>query len=115
MEFFVPAAEDRAEAERVYAAFARFVGAPVLDKRIWKLKWVHNGMDMQCKVGGALPSYYQTGDEPVLAIFDCGNLYKICTPNRGGLRGDPVLSGKNFNSSAMYFEPPEKPSDKYGG
>lgn len=62
-----------------------------------------NGMNMHCEVGKPLPAYYRTGQEPVLAIFDCGNLYKICTPNRGGLKGEPVLAGKNDYSSAVYF------------
>lgn len=103
MQFFVPAAQDDAQAEQVYKAIAQFIAAPITEERIWKLRWQHNGMDMLCEVGQPLPAYYQTGLEPVLAIFDCGNLYKICTPNRGGLRGDAVLAGKNFNSSATYF------------
>lgn len=103
MEFFVPAAQDNAQAERVYEAIAQFVAAPVTGNRVWKLRWKHNGMNMQCEVGQALPAYYQTGLEPVLAIFDCGSLYKICTPNRGGVRGEPVLAGKTPHSSATLF------------
>jgi len=103
MRFFVPAAEDDTQAERVYGAIAEFVTAPVNTNRIWKLRWRHNGMDMQCEVGQPLPAYYQTGGEPILAIFDCGNLYKICTPSRGGVRGEPVLAGKNPHSSVTYF------------
>lgn len=103
MRFFVPAATDDIQAEQVYEAIAQFVTAPVNADRIWKLWWKHNGMNMQCEVGQPLPTYYQTGKEPVLAIFDCSTLYKICTPNRGGLRGEPVLAGKNENSLATYF------------
>ncbi len=103
MQFFVPAAQNDTQAEQVYGAIAQFVTAPITEKRIWKLRWQHNGMNMQCEVGQPLPTYYQTRLEPVLAIFDCGNLYKICTPNRGGIRGEAVLAGKNLNSSATYF------------
>lgn len=103
MDFFVPAAPNTAQAEQVYEAIAQFVIAPVTDDRIWKLRWKHNGMNMQCEVGQPLPAYYQTGTEPVLAIFDCGNLYKICTPTRGGIRGEPVLAGKNSHSLATRF------------
>lgn len=103
MEFFIPIAQDAAQSEQVYEAIAQFVDAPIIDERIWKLRWKHNGMDMQCEVGQSLPAYYRTGREPVLAIFDCGNLYKICTPNRGGIRGEPVLAGKDFHSSATHF------------
>ena len=46
MEFFVPDAQDKAQAEQVYAAIAQFVAAPVTDERIWKLQWKHNGTNM---------------------------------------------------------------------
>lgn len=104
MKFFVPAAEDDAQAERVYEAFAKFVSAPVLKERVRTLCWEHNDINMECEVGKPLPTYYQTGTEPVLAIFDCGNLYKICTENRGGVRGVPVLAGKDHNTKVTYFD-----------
>ncbi len=103
MKFFVPAAEDDAQAERVYKSIAEFVKAPINDERIWKLEWIHNSMSMQCEVGKPMPSYYETGDDPVLAIFDCGNFYIICTTNRGGVRGEPILAGKDYNSIPTYF------------
>ncbi len=105
MKFFVPAAEDAVQTADVYAAFAKFVNAEIRIERIWKLRWQHNGMDMACEVGQPLPKYFGMGDEPVLAIFDCDRLYKICTPNRGGLRGEPVMAGKDEFSSVTYFDP----------
>jgi len=104
MDFFVPEAKDDIQAEEVYISIAKFIQAPVYDERIWKLSWRHSGTDMGCEVGKPLPSYYRTGSEPVLAIFDCGNYFKVCTPNRGGLRGEPVLAGKDLYSSATYFK-----------
>lgn len=103
MEFFVPLAEDAEQAEKVYRSIAAFVSAPIREHRIWKLEWRHKGEVMRCEVGGNLPDYYGTGGEPVLAIFDCGNLFKICTPSRGGRRGDPVLVAKNFESIPTLF------------
>jgi hypothetical protein len=103
MQFFVPAAEGPEQAERVYRAIVEFNGATVGDQRICSLSWQHKGQAMSCSVGEPLPSYYRTGSEPVLAILDCGNLYKICTPNRGGLRGEAVLAGKDYDSHATYF------------
>lgn len=105
MKFFVPLAENDAQAESVYRSIAKFVSASVSNLRIYKLAWEHKGQAMQCEVGKPLPSYYETGQEPVLAIFDCGNVYKICTPSRGGLRGGPVLAGKDWRSQAIHFEP----------
>ena len=107
MKFFIPVAKDDAEAESVYSSIAEFMHVPVPeehDQRIWKLSWKHNGMDMECEVGKPLPSYYRTGEEPVLAILDAGNVYKVCTPNRGAVRGEAVLAGMDFDSHPIFFE-----------
>ncbi|WP_263588658.1 hypothetical protein [Sphingopyxis sp. GC21] len=106
MQFFVPHATDSDEAESVYSAFAKFVGAAVPAKksaRIRALSWQHNGKDFAGEVGKPMPSYYEVGSEPILAIFDCGDHFKICTPSRGGVRGDPILAGGR-NSQVTYFE-----------
>ena len=104
MKFFVPAAEDSTQAERVYQAIAKFNHAPVDGRRIRALRWTHKGQQMTCSVGDALPAYYGTGGEPVLAILDCGTLYKVCTENRGGVRGEAVFAGKGDDSHATYFD-----------
>jgi hypothetical protein len=103
MKFFVPAAKDDLKAEQVYSAIANSVNAPITAKRIWKLQWRHYDIEMECEVGKPLPSYYQTGKELVLAIFDCEDLYKICTLTRGGVKGEPILAAKNSQSSVTYF------------
>ena len=104
MKFFVPTATDDKIAEDIYKAIAKFVKAPVKSDRIWKLKWRHNGMSMECEVGGKMPDYYRTGEDIVLAIFDTGTLYFICTVNRGGRRGEPILAGKDGFSQATCFD-----------
>ncbi|MBE9104636.1 hypothetical protein IQ229_06690 [Nostoc cf. edaphicum LEGE 07299] len=103
MKFFVPAAKDDIKAEQVYSALAQSLKAPITEKRIWKLQWRDREIDMKCEVGKPLPSSYQTGKELVLAIFECENLCKICTLTRGGVKGEPILVGKNSVSSATYF------------
>ncbi|MBA3773483.1 MAG: hypothetical protein H0X13_13620 [Ramlibacter sp.] len=103
MKFFVPNASDVEQAKRVYAAIAEFNGAQVGAQRVYALQWEHNGQAMSCAVGESLPPYYQTGAEPVLAILDCGTFYTICTPNRGGIRGDPVMAGKGYGTTATLF------------
>jgi hypothetical protein len=103
MKFFVPAAKDDVKAEQVYGAIAKSIQAPITEKRIWKLRWRDNGTDLECEIGKPLPSSYQTGKELVLAIFDCENSYRICTLTRGGVKGEPILVGKNSQSSAIYF------------
>ena len=104
VKFFVPLAESPEQAERVYSAIANFNNALVDNKRISALAWRHNGMNVSCEVGGSLPTYYDTGDEPVLAILDCGPLYKICTTNRGGVRGEAVFAGKGSDTVTTYFD-----------
>ncbi|MDZ8092110.1 MAG: hypothetical protein RMZ42_09220 [Nostoc sp. DedQUE05] len=99
----MPAAKDDIKAEQVYSALAQSLKAPITEKRIWKLQWRDREIDMECEVGKALPSSYQTGKELVLAIFECENLYKICTLTRGGVKGEPILVEKNSQSSAIYF------------
>jgi len=39
MKFFMPHAQGEKETESVYEGIAKFVQAPVLKDRIWKLKW----------------------------------------------------------------------------
>ena len=104
MKFFVPAAKDDEQANRVYEAISKFVNGNVSKKRVWKLKWEHKNMDMEAEIGEPLPSYYQTGQEPVLAIVDCGSFYSVCTPNRGGVRGEPVRAGKGYGTHATFFD-----------
>ncbi|MEH2214294.1 MAG: hypothetical protein V7K84_27405 [Nostoc sp.] len=99
----MPAAKDDIKAEQVYTALAQSLKAPITEKRIWKLQWRDREIDMECEVGKPLPSSYQTGKELVLAIFECENLYKICTLTRGGVKGEPILVEKNSQSSAIYF------------
>ncbi|WP_392531098.1 hypothetical protein [Nostoc sp. C117] len=103
MKFFVPAAKDDVKAEQVYNALAQSVQAPISEKRIWKLQWRDREIDMECEIGKPLPSSYQTGKELVLAIFECENLYKICTLTRGGVKGEPILVEKKSQSSTTYF------------
>jgi hypothetical protein len=103
VQFFIPEAADSEQAERVYRAIAEFNGAAVGNKRIVALSWRHNGEAMSCSVGEPLPSYYRTGSEPVLAILDSGNLYKVCTQNRGGFRGEAVLASKSHDARVTYF------------
>ncbi|MEH2178340.1 hypothetical protein [Nostoc sp.] len=99
----MPAAKDDIKAEQVYSALAQSLKAPITEKRIWKLRWRDNEIEMECEVGKPLLSSYQTAKELVLAIFDCENLYKICTLSCGGVKGEPILARKNSQSSATYF------------
>jgi len=104
MKFFVPCTNNETEAEVVYSAFAEFNKAPILERRIWKLQWIHNKIINNAEIGKSIIGDKRFGGEPVLAILELPTLYMICTPNRGGVRGDPILAGKNIDSIATFFE-----------
>ncbi len=93
-KFFVPHAKSAEEAEEVRAGVIKFVesnGFSVNDRKILRLSYTHNGRDCVAEVG--VPQI--PGGEPVLVILDAGDLYLVCTPNRGVLGGLPILVGKH--------------------
>ena len=107
MKFFLPHAEDAAQAERNYEGIRKFNAeqndATLSPDRFYKVTGVHNGKPFTATVGEA----FESMGEPVIAILldTKRNLYLICTPNRGVLRGMPILSGANEIRSAEKFEP----------
>ncbi|OAN17721.1 hypothetical protein A3K86_02030 [Photobacterium jeanii] len=103
MDFFVPSAESREQAESVFSSIANHVSAPTQEKRIHKVEWLHEGEPCQCEIGKPLPTVFRN-DETVLAIFDCGDLLKICTPNRGAIKFDPIHASKGKVVSIAYFD-----------
>lgn len=103
MSFFVPSAQSQEHAESIYQAIATHVDAPVNDNRIESLCWEHEGQEVVAKVGETLPLCFGAEDEVVLAIFDCGDVFKVCTPNRGAVLFDPVVASRPFISSVNFF------------
>ena len=72
------------------------------EREVLELKWTHNGMKMACKVGGRLPKYFGTEDEPVLSIIEDNIGFVIRTRSRGGDGGPPVYAGKPDKISVKY-------------
>ncbi|AMG31806.1 hypothetical protein AL542_16640 [Grimontia hollisae] len=103
MSFFVPSAESQEQAESIYQAIAKHIDAPVNDTRIETLTWEHEGQEVVAKVGDKLPDCFGADDEVILAIFDCGDVFKVCTPNRGAVCFDPVVASRPFISSVDFF------------
>jgi len=104
MNFFVPAAKDTEEAEKVYAAFADHIHAQVKNKRIWKLTWRHNDKINHCEIGRDIEGDERFRGQPVLAIFDCDNYFMICTPDRGVLHDGPILAENDIYTEITYFD-----------
>lgn len=95
MKFFCPMAKDAAESDRVYEATQKFVGesmgAKLSDRRIYRIRGVHNGKEFEAKVG---EHFERLGELVVIILFDAErNLYYVCTPNRGVVRDMPYLVG----------------------
>lgn len=95
-EFFVPLAENRKHGEKVYSGIRKHVsevmgGAVLSDKRIFRLQHTHTGNRYFAEVGETHALYR----ELVIAILydESRDLYYVCTPNRGVVRGEPILVG----------------------
>jgi hypothetical protein len=103
MRFFIPEVNDPVEAERVYEATKKFaretLGWNVESRRIQSIDFKDKKERVRAEVGKPDPI---TG-EVVIVILE-STTYLICTPNRGVLRGMPILVGKNEVFNATDFE-----------
>ena len=107
MKFFIPAAEDKAQEQRVYSSIKEFLGkelGAVFDqRRVFNLHYVHNGKKYYAEVGRQ-----DSGNgEPIIAILHepARNLYHVCSTNRGVVRGMSILVGEGSVRSHEDFEP----------
>jgi hypothetical protein len=106
VKFFVPAAEDRAQAERVYEGIRKFnseqMGAALSARRIYMVSGVHDGKAFTATVG----EVFERLREVVVAILldTSRDLYFICTANCGVIRGEPYLSGSHEIRGSEDFE-----------
>jgi len=94
MRFFIPNATSPQEAEHTWEAVRKFeheqTGWPVAERRIYRLRYRHDGQDLIAEVG---QPDARTG-ETVIAILS-SRTYLVCTPTRGVVRGEPILVGHN--------------------
>ena len=105
MKFFIPAAEDAAQAEEVYGSIRRFVSKQVgrlTNKRIFRIQFSHNGKQHNLAVGDR---FQELDGEPAIAILEGRDAYYICTPYRGVGRGEPFLVGRDEDAHIEEFEP----------
>ena len=103
MRFFVPEAKDDTQAQAVWEATKRFaeenLKCQISERRIFSITYHRHGEDYYVEVGKPDP---RTG-EPVLVILE-SNPYLICTPNRGVLRGIPILVGHDTIERILDFQ-----------
>ena len=94
MKFFIPHAEDKVQEDSVYEATKKFAkettGWDIKDRKIYYIKWRHGREDCEARVG---ETQMRTG-ETVMAILESNVTFLVCTPNRGVIRGMPILVGR---------------------
>ena len=94
MKFFIPKAKDDVQAQEVWDAVKKFaeenLGWDVSDRRIFSIAYQKRGNDYYVEVGKPNPR----NGEIVIAILESVT-YLVCTPNRGVLRGMPILVGES--------------------
>lgn len=103
MKFFLPHAGTADMAEQTFKATKLFakdnLGWNISDRRIFRIEYVHEGKNHKAEVGKVT----DVNGEEVIAILE-SNAYLVCTPNRGVLRGDPILVGTNEIRDIEDFE-----------
>ncbi len=106
VEFFIPAADDPAEAERVFAAVREFtenqMGATLDERRFYRINYYHDRNHYVATVG----EVHQLEGETVVCILldTTRRLYYVCTENRGVARNQPILVGAHATNSIQEFD-----------
>ena len=104
MKFFVPAVSDPEKAEELYQATRKLAadtkGWPIVARRIPGITFWNQGKIVEAVVGGREPCE----GELVIAILE-SETYLVCTPNRGFLKGDPLMVSKREVIASEDFEP----------
>ena len=102
MKFFIPKTKDDAQAQEVWKSVKKFAEEmldwEVSDRRIFSIAYQKHGKDYCVEVGKPDPR----NGEIVIAILESVT-YLVCTPNRGVLRGMPILVGESELKNITYF------------
>jgi len=106
MKFFIPAADNEEQEKKVYQSIKGHItsGAPgtISERMIFSLNYMHDGTNYQAEVGKA----EKPNGELVIAILydETRDLYHVCTPNRGVVRGGPIMVGAHDVLSVTDFD-----------
>lgn len=102
-KFFIPYARDEAQAEEILTSIAKFIQRPVplMEDRIRRVAYKHNGEYYVAEVGQPIDPYY-CEEGVVIAIFG-GQPLAICTRNRGVERGEPIYVNAHAVVSSKLF------------
>lgn len=109
MDFFVPEADDEAEAEEVWHATKNWVEKKrdqVTERRIYSIEYADPDTQRThaVAVGDDVPGV----GEPAQVILESAtgtvDVYYLCSPNRGVLGGSPVMVEKQHVQRVEEFE-----------
>ncbi len=104
IKFFIPKAKDDAQTQEVWKCVKRFAEETldweVSDRRIFSIAYQKHGKDYCVEVGKPDPR----NGELVIAILE-SITYLVCTPNRGVLRGMPLLIAESELTDITDFLP----------
>jgi hypothetical protein len=103
MEFTVPAASSLDQALDVFNNTKRFMndkGFYPVNKAVQHIEYTHDNKREVAEVN----EFATITKERVIIIFECKNLFLICTRDRGVLRGDPILVGRDEIDKVIYFD-----------
>jgi len=108
MKWFIPGAKDEEGAIQVYQAIKKHLGkelgaASFANRRIRKINFYDNRKTYEAEVGKRL---LLTGEKVIAILYEpARDLYHVCTPTRGVLRGISVLVGGDEVSFLEDFDP----------
>lgn len=104
MNFFIPATSDINSILDVYNGVKKFMQSqgfdPLPDKLVYSIDYTHNGK----KENATIDKFHVVNNQRVLIIFECKELFLVCTPSRGVLGGDPILVGRHNVENVVYFD-----------
>ncbi len=105
MKFFIPHSKTASEMEAVYLAIVKHNNALITEKRIFRLTYEHNSMQMFAEVGKPVDGYYKEGNQAVFAIVETETYYCVCLHTRGLSGSDPIYVGKQgYSNRVEYFD-----------
>ena len=106
MEFFIPQVDDAEQQRSLYEGIRSFVsdkmGAHLSPRKLFSLTYRHDENAYHAEVGQP----HALNGEPVLAILyeRTRDLYYVCTPTRGVVRGMPILVGSGLVERSVDFD-----------
>jgi hypothetical protein len=103
-DFFIPFAESKEEAERVYRVFLKNHLYPVQPKagRLFHVVFIYRKHRLIAEIGQEINGWPEPAG-PVLGIIESPELVTIHTQLRGGLSATPILVSPSEVSGRVYF------------